>query len=53
VDLRGTQRYPLGFLISDTQDGQDTYVEVPPDDYRAIRRAILNVSEYLNQGGSH
>jgi hypothetical protein len=35
--LRTTTRTPLGLLLTD----DDTYVEVPPDDYRSVRRAIL------------
>jgi hypothetical protein len=42
VDLLTTGRAPKGLLVQD--DGG--YVQVPPDDYRAIRRAILNLEEY-------
>jgi hypothetical protein len=37
VDLISTTKAPLGLLAGD--DG--SYVDVPPDDYRSIRRAIL------------
>jgi hypothetical protein len=37
VDLVSTTKAPLGLLVAD----DDSYVDVPPDDYRSIRRAIL------------
>ncbi len=40
VDLLTTVRAPQGLLPSGEDDG--AYVDVPPDDYRAIRRAILD-----------
>ena len=39
VDLLTTHNSPQGLLQID--DGN--YVEVPPDDYRSIRRAILDI----------
>jgi hypothetical protein len=42
VDLLTTQHAPLGLLPSDDKGG---YVDVPPDDYRSIRRAILDVKK--------
>ena len=48
VDLLSTARSPQGLFESD--DG--SFVEVSPDDYRAIRRAILNLAEFEKaQGG--
>lgn len=38
VDLISTSRAPIGLLVGD-EDG--SFVDVPPDDYRSIRRAIL------------
>lgn len=38
VDLISTSRAPVG-LLAGTDDG--AFVDVPPDDYRSIRRAIL------------
>ena len=38
VDLISTSRAPIGLLVGE-EDG--SYVDVPPDDYRSIRRAIL------------
>ncbi|MBF0549583.1 MAG: hypothetical protein HQK60_03510 [Deltaproteobacteria bacterium] len=45
VDLLYTARSPLGLL--ETDDGG--HIDVPPDDYRAIRRAILNILEFENE----
>jgi hypothetical protein len=42
VDLLSTAKSPLGLLETET----GTFVDVPPDDYRAIRRAILNIDEF-------
>jgi hypothetical protein len=39
VDLISTSRAPMGLLAGE-EDGK--YVDVPPDDYRSIRRAILH-----------
>jgi hypothetical protein len=43
VDLITTARAPLGLLPGDQRDG--AYVDVPPDDYRSIRRAILDLEK--------
>jgi hypothetical protein len=45
VDLISTARAPQGLLPLDDADGA-AYVEVPPDDYRAIRRAILEPEKF-------
>lgn len=42
VDLMTTQRAPGGLLPAD----DDGFVDVPPDDYRSIRRAILNLDDF-------
>lgn len=42
VDLLTTARAPLGLLPGEAED----YVDVPPDDYRAIRRAILDLDKF-------
>jgi hypothetical protein len=42
VELLTTHRAPLGLLPTDEND----YLEVPPDDYRAIRRAILDLNHF-------
>ena len=45
VDLINTARSPQGLL-----PGESMYVDVPPDDYRAIRRAILDIEEFATRG---
>lgn len=42
VDLLSTARSPEGLLNLDVGG----FAEVPPDDYRAIRRAILDLAEF-------
>lgn len=44
VDLFATQRAPLGLLPDD--DAASGFVDVPPDDYRSIRRAILDLERF-------
>jgi len=47
VDLLTTVREPGGLLPAGEVDEIDGgFVDVPPDDYRAIRRAILDVSSF-------
>jgi hypothetical protein len=46
VDLKNTNREPLGLF--ETEDG---YVEVPRDDYRSIRRAILQPEMFRKLSG--
>jgi len=43
VDLITTTRAPAGLLPT---ENPEEFVDVPPDDYRAIRRAILNLEEF-------
>ena len=43
VDLMNTVKAPTGLLPAITEG---EFTEVPPDDYRAIRRAILDLSEF-------
>ncbi|MGI8425937.1 MAG: hypothetical protein ACR2M4_04930 [Actinomycetota bacterium] len=41
VDLIATAKAPQGLLPSDDEaGGPERYLDVPPDDYRSIRRAI-------------
>lgn len=42
VDLLSTARSPLGLINLD----EGGFTPVPPDDYRAIRRAILDLNEF-------
>jgi len=49
VDLVTTARSPQGLLPLDSEartNGATSYVEVPPDDYRSIRRAILDLERF-------
>jgi hypothetical protein len=45
VQLTSTAKATLG-LFEMNDDGGPEYVEVPADDYRSIRRAILNLDEF-------
>ena len=47
VDLLLTARSPQGLLAFDNGN----FVDVPPDDYRAIRRAILNLRDFEKERG--
>lgn len=52
VDLISTQRAPQGLLPSIADNPEENigeFVEVPPDDYRSIRRAILDLSRFEQQ----
>lgn len=47
VDLLTTARAPQGLLpMGDDGAAEEGFVDVPPDDYRAIRRAILEPSRF-------
>lgn len=48
VDLLSTARSPQGLLNLDTGG----FCDVPPDDYRAIRRAILDMKEFEREAAS-
>jgi hypothetical protein len=50
VDLITTSRAPQTLLSGFEET--DTLSEVPPDDYRAIRRAILEIEKFLNRNNS-
>lgn len=54
VDLLSTAKEPQGMLPlgDDPADHDGGFIEVPPDDYRAIRRAILNLSTFYAQPAS-
>lgn len=45
VDLINTSRSPQGLFEVDSDEGS-TFVEVPSNDYRAIRRAILDLKQF-------
>ncbi len=46
VDLMATARAPLGLFLVDEEDDSSGYIEVPQDDYRSIRRAILDLEDF-------
>ncbi len=49
VDLLTTQKAPQGLLPLDEPTEGVSHVDVPPDDYRAIRRAILDIDAFETQ----
>ena len=46
VDLMATSRAPVGLFQVAPDDDPSNFVTVPMDDYRSIRRAILDLSEF-------
>ena len=46
VDLINTSRSPQGLFEVEIEDGAFEYAEVPVNDYRSIRRAILDLREF-------
>lgn len=46
VDLVETARRPRGLLPVEDDSGGEVYVDVPAEDYRSIRRAILDIAEF-------
>ena len=52
VDLISTAKAPLGLFPVDNEGEDETaFVEVPPDDYRSIRRAILDLKTFYEATG--
>jgi hypothetical protein len=52
VDLIATAKSPQGLLPLDTDPGDPVqFVDVPPDDYRSIRRAILSLDKFYDGSG--
>ena len=49
VDLKNTTKEPKGLFEVTTDDGEDKFVTVPCNDYRAIRRAILDLGKFYVQ----
>ena len=47
VDLISTQNAPQGVLPIEELDGSDGYVDVPSQDLRALRRAVLDLDEFF------
>ncbi|MCQ0034649.1 hypothetical protein [Burkholderia glumae] len=53
VDLLTTVREPGGlFPAGEVDETAGGFIDVPPDDYRAIRRAILDLSHFAQSGAS-
>ncbi|PQO21994.1 hypothetical protein C2I36_15425 [Rhodobacteraceae bacterium WD3A24] len=52
VDLINTAKSPTGFLFPDTELSDAGEIEVPEDDYRAVRRAVLDLSEFEKDNAS-
>ncbi len=48
VDLISTTSAPQGLFEAESEMGVSGYVDVPATDYRSIRRAILNLSDFEN-----
>jgi PAS domain-containing protein len=46
VDLIQTKSAPQGVLPLDADDGTESFTEVPTQDLRALRRAILNLNDF-------
>jgi hypothetical protein len=46
VDLIGTASAPEGLFVAEVKEGTASLVTVPSDDYRSIRRAILDFNEF-------
>lgn len=46
MDLFNTKKAPAGLFPTEDEAGKEVYAEVPQDDYRSIRRAILDLSRF-------
>jgi hypothetical protein len=46
IDLINTAKAPRGLFEIDPDEGDAAFVEVPSDDYRSIRRAILDLDAF-------
>ena len=47
VDMVNTSKPPQGLFQAEDSDGSEHFVEVPRDDYRSIRRAILRPADLM------
>ena len=50
VDLINTAKTPTGFLFEDMEISDAGEIVVPEDDYRAVRRAVLDLAEFEQSG---
>lgn len=41
-----TVKEPKGMFLAELDEGQEIYVEVPVNDYRSIKKSILNLEEF-------
>jgi len=48
VDLINTTRAPKGLFEDEISENQTEFIDVPKDDYRSIRRAILDLSKFYS-----
>lgn len=46
VHLINTSEEPKGLFLAEIESGGEAYIEVPVNDYRSIRRSILNLEEF-------
>lgn len=46
VDLMNTAKTPTGFLFADAELSDAGEIVVPEDDYRSVRRAVLDLSQF-------
>lgn len=47
VDLIHTKNEPIGLLPIESENGDAGYVDVPTQDLRALRRAVLRLDQFL------
>lgn len=47
VDLINTTKRPLGLFEEELENGNVEFCQVPKEDYRSIRRAVLDMDEFL------
>jgi hypothetical protein len=52
VDVIGTASAPRGLFEAETKKGETGMIEVPRDDYRSIRRAILDFEDFAKHSPS-
>lgn len=48
VDLKNTSREPRGLFEAEWAEDQSGFISVPQNDYRAIRRAVLDLDEFYS-----
>jgi hypothetical protein len=53
VDLISTATAPQGLFEAEGDTGEAAFVDVPADDYRSIRRAVLDLDEFERAAAGH